>query len=607
MRTRTRGATGGRISPTARGARCARTTATTAMPGRYFPHDLARSKAYRWGEDGIAGFCDRYQILCWSMAFWNERDPILKERYFGLVPTRGESRRGREGVLLLRRRAAEPRVPADALQVSAARVSVRAADRGEPPPRRGRSGVRADRHRHLRRRPLLRHRDRDREGGSGVDRLPRHRAQPRPGARAASTSSRSSGSATPGRGAATRRARRRVDRVDGRAARSSPTIRTRRRWPACCTTRASARTCSSCPPGRELLFTDNETNAPRVFGRTHVAQPLREGRLPPPHRQWRADAVNPAQQRDEGVRLDARRDRAGRSRARCACACGPARQRARLAGDAELRRRSSTSAAPKPTSSTRRSTRRAPSPRSATSSARPSPGCSGQAELPLRRRRLARRRRSRAIRRPTQRQRGRNARWRHLNSMRILSMPDKWEYPWFAAWDLAFHAVVFALIDAAVREGAALADAVRAVPASERPDPRVRMGVLRSQSARARLGGLARLQHGPHPQRQGRPRVPREVLSQAAAEFHLVGEQGRPRRQQRLRRRLPRARQHRRLRSQRAAARRRGARAERRHRLDGDVLPGDDAHRARAGEDESRRTKGWPRNSSSTTSTSARP
>jgi hypothetical protein len=58
-------------------------------PWRYFPHDLARSKAYRWGEDGIAGFCDRYQILCWSLALWNERDPILKERYFGLVPTEG--------------------------------------------------------------------------------------------------------------------------------------------------------------------------------------------------------------------------------------------------------------------------------------------------------------------------------------------------------------------------------------------------------------------------------------------------------------------------------------------------------------------------------------
>jgi hypothetical protein len=55
----------------------------------YLPHDLARSKAYRWGEDGIAGFCDRYQILCWAMAFWNERDPILKERFFGLIPTEG--------------------------------------------------------------------------------------------------------------------------------------------------------------------------------------------------------------------------------------------------------------------------------------------------------------------------------------------------------------------------------------------------------------------------------------------------------------------------------------------------------------------------------------
>ncbi|MGZ5477260.1 MAG: MGH1-like glycoside hydrolase domain-containing protein, partial [Thermoanaerobaculia bacterium] len=48
---------------------------------------------------------------------------------------------------------------------------------------------------------------------------------------------------------------------------------------------------------------------------------------------------------------------------------------------------------------------------------------------------------------PASRLTRRNRHWRHLNSMRILSMPDKWEYPWFAAWDLAFHAVVFALID----------------------------------------------------------------------------------------------------------------------------------------------------------------
>jgi hypothetical protein len=53
----------------------------------YLPHDLARSKAYRWGEDGLAGICDRYQILVFALALWNGRDPILKERLFGLVPS----------------------------------------------------------------------------------------------------------------------------------------------------------------------------------------------------------------------------------------------------------------------------------------------------------------------------------------------------------------------------------------------------------------------------------------------------------------------------------------------------------------------------------------
>lgn len=50
----------------------------------YFPHEAAKSKVYRWGEDGIAGWCDRYQILALTWAFWNEKDPILKERFFGV-------------------------------------------------------------------------------------------------------------------------------------------------------------------------------------------------------------------------------------------------------------------------------------------------------------------------------------------------------------------------------------------------------------------------------------------------------------------------------------------------------------------------------------------
>ena len=55
----------------------------------YFPHDQARSRAYRWGEDGIAGICDRFQLLVFAPAFWNGRDPILKERLFGLTPAEG--------------------------------------------------------------------------------------------------------------------------------------------------------------------------------------------------------------------------------------------------------------------------------------------------------------------------------------------------------------------------------------------------------------------------------------------------------------------------------------------------------------------------------------
>ncbi len=53
------------------------------------PHDQARSRAYRWGEDGLAGFCDVEQRLCLGLALWNGKDPILKERPFGLTGPQG--------------------------------------------------------------------------------------------------------------------------------------------------------------------------------------------------------------------------------------------------------------------------------------------------------------------------------------------------------------------------------------------------------------------------------------------------------------------------------------------------------------------------------------
>ena len=54
-----------------------------------FPHDHARSRAYRWNEDGLGGICDNHQNLCFALALWNGKDPILKERLFGLTGSEG--------------------------------------------------------------------------------------------------------------------------------------------------------------------------------------------------------------------------------------------------------------------------------------------------------------------------------------------------------------------------------------------------------------------------------------------------------------------------------------------------------------------------------------
>jgi hypothetical protein len=55
----------------------------------YFPHDHARSRVYKWGEDGLGGISDDKQYLCWALALWNGADPILKERIFGLTNAEG--------------------------------------------------------------------------------------------------------------------------------------------------------------------------------------------------------------------------------------------------------------------------------------------------------------------------------------------------------------------------------------------------------------------------------------------------------------------------------------------------------------------------------------
>ena len=66
-----------------------RVTTSFSFSWDYFPHDDARSRAYRWGEDGLLGITDQECRLCFGLALWNEKDPILKERLFGLTGNEG--------------------------------------------------------------------------------------------------------------------------------------------------------------------------------------------------------------------------------------------------------------------------------------------------------------------------------------------------------------------------------------------------------------------------------------------------------------------------------------------------------------------------------------
>jgi len=118
-----------------------------------FPHDHARSRAYRWGEDGIAGITDNHGRLCLALALWNGRDPILKERLFGLTGSEGNHGEDvKEYYFYL------DSTPTHSYMKysTPGGVSLRTPRAGERAARPSSSGVLADRLRRLRRRPILR-------------------------------------------------------------------------------------------------------------------------------------------------------------------------------------------------------------------------------------------------------------------------------------------------------------------------------------------------------------------------------------------------------------------------------------------------------------------
>ena len=97
----------------------------------YFPHDHARSRAYRWNEDGMAGVCDDRQTFCFALALWNGEDPILKERMFGLGGDGGNHGEDVKEYWWYQDSTPDPLLDALALPLPAGRLPVRRAGRGQ--------------------------------------------------------------------------------------------------------------------------------------------------------------------------------------------------------------------------------------------------------------------------------------------------------------------------------------------------------------------------------------------------------------------------------------------------------------------------------------------
>ena len=251
---------------------------------------------------------DRHQRICFALALWNGARPDPEGAAVRPDRQRGEPRRGRQGVLLLPGHHADAPLHAVPLQVSAARVPLRAAGRGEPPARSQRPGVRAGRHRRLRRRSLLRRVRRVREG--------RARRHPDRGSRAHNRGP----EAAPLHLLPTMWFRNTWswgEPVVASAAGRGPTIRLRaasialdepalRRRAGCI---ATAR--PSCS------FTDNETNTERLFGAE--ARGVRQGRHQRRRRARPARRRQRRRRRHQGGRA-LRADGAGRWRSRSSAA-----------------------------------------------------------------------------------------------------------------------------------------------------------------------------------------------------------------------------------------------------------------------------------------------
>ncbi len=477
----------------------------------YFPHDHSRSRAYRWNEDGIAGISDRHQNLCFGLALWNGRDPILKERLFGL--TGAEANHGedvKEYYYYLDNTPTHSymkylyKYPHEAYPYEELIRVNRGRSKGEPEYELADTGIFAQ-NKYFD--VLVEYAKAD------VDDLCIRITVANRGSRPADLRLiptlwfRNTWSWEPGS--------------------ERPSM-----WAGAGAIKAKSRelghyelTFEGKP---EILFTENETNFARLYGGTNASPYVKDAF----HRyliENDESAVNPDQagtkagihyrlsipaQSEVVVRL---RLKASSPDARPASGFGPWFD---ALFDARMREADAFYDAIAPQS------------------------LDDESRM-IMRQTFAGLLWSKQFYHfvvkqwlegdsaygppPEARRRGRNSAWGHLYNADVISMPDKWEYPWYAAWDLAFHCVAFAHIDPAF------------VHASERADPRLRVGVRRREPTCTCLGGSRGLPHRAAKERRAwRSRLPGAHLSQAVVELHLVGQSKRPRGSKCIPGRLPR-------------------------------------------------------------------
>jgi hypothetical protein len=413
----------------------------------FLTHDLARSKAYRWGEDGIAGICDRYHLLCLAPAFWNGRDPILKERLYGLTPR--EANHGEDVKELYYH---IDNVPSHAYMKFLYKYPQAAfpyARLVEENRRRGKD----DREFELIETGVF---DEDRYFDVVIE-----YAKWSPDDIAVRIEAFNRGAGPAALHLLAQLWYRNTWAWDG-GERPTPRITLEPAGPVG-EPRLRASDCGlpaprrvpvtyrlgpyvlEGQPGGESLFTDNETNAARVFG--------------PGHRGRSAHAKDAFHERVVGGRREATRAEGYGTKAALWY-----RFEAVPPGGSAVVRLSLTAEG---------SAARGPGEVDALVALRRAeadafyaavaPAEAGAEERSIQRGALAGllwTKRSYLFDvgewldgddptwpPPPGRSAIRNGHWRHLNSMRVLSLPDAWEYPWFATWDLAFHCVPMALVD----------------------------------------------------------------------------------------------------------------------------------------------------------------